>query len=198
MSASAFDSGYHTEVELRAMGFRQVGENVRIAKGCTIVGLENISIGSNVRIDGFCGIFANGEGFVHLGSFIHIGAWCYLAGGSGIVLEDYSGLSQGVKVYSRSDDYSGQYLTNPTVPEEYTGVKGGEVRICKHGIVGSGSVILPGVTVGEGVAVGALSLVLKSLDPWGIYFGCPVRRIRERSRELLRLEAAHCAERELI
>ncbi len=36
-----------------------------------------------------------------------------LSAGDGIVMEDFSGLSQGVRIYSRTDDYSGKFLTNP-------------------------------------------------------------------------------------
>jgi acetyltransferase-like isoleucine patch superfamily enzyme len=49
-------------------------------------------------------------------------------------------------------------------------------------------IILPNLTLGEGVSVGAHSLVTKSLDPWGIYFGCPVKKIKEREQGLLELE----------
>jgi galactoside O-acetyltransferase len=50
-------------------------------------------------------------------------------------------------------------------------------------------VILPKLSIGEGSCVGALSLVKKSLDPWGVYFGCPAKRLKDRSRRLLELES---------
>ena len=68
------------------------------------------------------------------------------------------------------------------------GAKHLQVRIGKHVIVGSGCVILPGVTLEDGVAVGALSLVTKSCKEFGIYAGNPARRIAERKRDLLVLE----------
>jgi galactoside O-acetyltransferase len=129
-------------------------------------------------------------GPVTIGSHVHIGAQCYLAGGAGIVLEDFAGLSQGIKIYSTSDDYSGRHLTNPTVPPAYLGVVRGSVRVARHAIIGAGTVILPGITVAEGCAVGALSLVRRSTEPWGIYAGAPARRVAERSRDLLLLETA--------
>ena len=79
-------------------------------------------------------------------------------------------------------------MTNPTVPQAYTGVTHADVFLGRHVIVGSGSVILPGVTLGEGVAVGALSLVHKNCEAFGIYSGNPVRRISDRKRDLLELE----------
>ncbi|MGP8153817.1 MAG: acyltransferase [Smithella sp.] len=184
-----FNPGYYNEEELSEFGFKSIGTNVQIAKHCTIIGLSNISIGSNVRIDGYCSINAAGNGWLDIGSFIHIGSWCYLSAGSGISMEDFSGLSQGVRIYSRTDDYSGHYLTNPTVPEKYTGIIHGTVTLKRHVIIGSGTVILPKVTIGEGSSVGALSLVTKSLDPWGIFLGCPAKRLKDRSQQLLDLES---------
>ena len=104
-------------------------------------------------------------------------------------MEDFSGISQGVRIYSRSDDYTGEYLTNPTVPAKFTGLTCGTVTLKRHVIIGSGTVILPNVTIGEGTSVGALSLVNRSLNPWGVYFGSPAKRLMDRSKKLLELES---------
>jgi len=80
-------------------------------------------------------------------------------------------------------------MTNPTVPEEYTNVLVADVFLGKHVIVGAGSVILPGAKLQEGVAVGALSLVIGDCEAFNIYAGTPARRIKERKRDLLELEA---------
>jgi galactoside O-acetyltransferase len=174
------DSGYYDEHDLKDEGFKALGQNVRIAKNSTVIGIENISIGNHVRIDGYCSVIAAFNGYVTIGPFIHIGACCALLGGAGIVIDDFCGLSQGVKIYSRDDDYSVRYLTGPTVPSEFRGGAAGEVILKRHVIVGSGSLIMPKVIIGEGSAVGALSMVNKNLDSWGIYAGCPARRIRNR------------------
>lgn len=183
-----FQTGFYNEKDLAHAGFKSLGVNVQIAKNCTIAGLDNISIGNHVRIDAGCTIFATGGGWLHLGSHIHIGGGCHLSAGDGIRMDDFSGLSQGVRIYSRTDDYSGRYLTNPTVPARYTGAKGGPVHLGRHALIGAGSVILPNLTIGDGCSVGALSLVTKSLDPWGVYFGAPAKRLKGRSKALLQLE----------
>ena len=179
--------GYFTEDELSQFGFLNVGNNVRVARNCVIVGQENVSLGNNVRIDGPTVLSAS-SGHIRIGSHVHIGGMCFLAGGGGIEMEDFTGLSQDVRVYSASDDYSGTALTNPTVPWRYLNLKVEAVRLERHVIVGSGTVILPGCTIGEGSSVGAMSLVTKNLDPWGVYFGTPVKRLKRRSKNLLRLE----------
>lgn len=182
-----FNPGYWTEGELMTFGFCKVGTNVRVAKNCTIIGMPNISFGDNVRIDGPT-VMSASSGYIKIGSHVHIGGMAFLAGGGGIDLEDFSGLSQGVRIYSTSDDYSGSALTNPTVPKEYLNVKIAPVHLGRHVIVGSGTVVLPGCTIGEGTSVGAMSLVTKSLEPWGVYFGTPAQRLRARSKRLLKLE----------
>lgn len=183
-----FDPGYFLENDLRKMGFKVVGENVRIAKTCTIIGLENIEIRDNVRIDGYCTLVAAGSGFIRLGSFVHIAGYCGLYAANGIIMEDFSGLSSGVRIYTATDDYSGKTLTNPTVPAKFTGVTHGPVALRRHAIVGTGTTILPNVTVEEGAAIGALSLVSKSTESWSIYIGCPAKKIKNRSMDLLTLE----------
>ena len=184
-----FETGYYNEVDLEGAGFKRIGRNVRIAKNCTIAGLENISIGDNVIIDAYCTIVAVDKGFLNIGSYVHIGGYCLLSAGDGIVFHDFSGLSQGVKIYSRTDDYTGKYLTNPTVPEQYTGLTKGRVEIQSYVVIGAQSVILPCVTIEEGTSVGALSLVNRNLPGWGIYFGNPLKKIGIRSKELLKHRA---------
>lgn len=188
-----FLPGYWDETDLARFGFKSVGKHVQVAKDCTIVGVQNISLGDHVRIDGPT-LLSAASGYIHIGSFVHIGGGCSLGGGGGITLEDFSGLSQGVRLYSVSDDYSGKTLTNPCVPARYKSVHAAAVTLGRHVIVGSNSVVLPGVTLGEGASVGALTLVSRSLEPWGVYFGTPARRLRARDRALLALETAFLAE----
>ncbi|WP_295472613.1 acyltransferase [uncultured Pseudomonas sp.] len=190
-----FDVGYYTEHELRDFGFKSLGSNVLIAKNCTILGLHNISIGNDVRIDGYTTIVAGDQGGLTLGSFIHIGGYSLLSAGAGITMEDFSGLSQGVRIYSRTDDYTGRFLTNPTVDPQYTGVTAGPVRLGRHVIIGSGTVILPNLSIGEGSSVGALSLVSKDLPEWGVYFGTPAKKLKDRKKDLLELEKDFLASR---
>jgi acetyltransferase-like isoleucine patch superfamily enzyme len=60
--------------------------------------------------------------------------------------------------------------------------------------VGSGTVIMPGVELGEGAAVGALSFVRRSVPAFKIVAGNPLRVLGDRGRELLDLERQYLAE----
>ena len=112
-SHNPFDRGYYGPEELRTFGFAAVGEDVRISKTCTIIGLPNITIGSHVRIDDKVTIIA-ASGRVSIGSYIHVGESCYLSAAGGITLSDFCGLSQGVRVYSVTDDYGGDATLHVT------------------------------------------------------------------------------------
>lgn len=180
---------FFSDAELFDLSFASLGENVKISRKASIYGASQISIGSNVRVDDFC-ILSAGVGGISIGSFVHIAAYSSLIGKERIELKDFSGLSARVSVYSSSDDYSGQWMTNPTIPDNFAGVKHAPVMIGRHVIVGAGSVILPGTTLEDGVAVGALSLIHGRCHEFGVYIGRPVKRVSERKRSLLSLEKA--------
>ncbi|CCP03994.1 O-acetyltransferase, putative [Erwinia amylovora Ea644] len=183
-----FNPGYFTEDELRDFGIASVGVNVRVARNCTIIGLANISIGDNVRIDGYSTITASGEGFLKLGSYIHLGGHSTILATGGVVMDDFTCISHGVRIYTTSDDYSGEFMTNPTVPAYLTRVTCETITLSRHVIVGSQSTILPGVQLAEGTAVGANSLVSHHTQPWSIYAGSPAKKIKDRKRNPLTLE----------
>ncbi len=176
-----------TTPELKAMGFASIGEDLRISAKASFHGCQRIHIGNHVRIDDFC-VLSAGSGGIELGDYLHIAVFSSLIGAARIQLGDFCNISSRVSIYSSSDDYSGEFMTNPMVPSEFTGVTHAPVVMGKHVIVGSGSVVLPGVTLHEGVAIGALSLVTQDCAAFGIYAGTPARRIRERQRNLLSLE----------
>lgn len=74
-------------------------------------------------------------------------------------------------------------MTNPTIPELFTGAIRKKVIIRKHVIIGAGTIIMPGVEINEGAAVGALSLINKNLEPWYIFAGIPCKVIRKRDKK---------------
>lgn len=183
-----FDPGYYRSDELRGFGFAAIGANVSIARNCTITGLANISLGDDVRIDGLTTIIAS-TGRLRLGNRVHIGGGCHFSCADDLTFGDISGTSQGVKIYTATDNYSGLAMAGPMVPRECTRPRRAPVHIGRHTIIGAGSVILPGAHVGEGSTVGALSLVTKPCAEWSMYFGIPAKRLKGRKRVVLDLEA---------
>ena len=164
--------------------FKTLGKNVLISDKVSIYDAENIEIGDHSRIDDFCVI----SGRVKIGNNVHITVFCNIAGGTeGVFIEDFSTVAYGCHIFSQSDDYSGETMTNSTIPSHFKSEIKKAVYIKKHCIIGTKSIIFPGVTLSEGTAVGASSLINKSTDPWSIYIGVPAKKIKERSQNLLSL-----------
>lgn len=178
---------FYSKEELTLLGLKCVGDNALISKKASIYNPSNIEIGDNVRIDDFC-VLSAGSGGIAIGNYIHIAVYSSIIGAGRVTLSDFCNISSRVSIYASNDDYSGDFMTNPMVPSEYTGVSHADVAIGQHVIIGSGSVILPGVTLEEGVAIGALSLVAKDCSAFTIYAGNPLKRIKERKRNFLALE----------
>ncbi len=178
---------FYSPEALHKLGFMSVGENVRLSTRASIYGASRISLGSHSRIDDFC-VLSAGDGGIDIGRNVHVAVMSSLIGKGHIKVGDFCNISSRVSIYSSSDDYSGEFMTNPTVSEEFTNVDHRGVTLNRHVIIGSGTVILPGVTVGEGVAVGALSLVAKDLESFSIYSGSPIKLLKSRSKRLLELE----------
>lgn len=170
------------------LGFADVGEDVTIWPMAKIVAPEVVSIGDSVVIDDF--VFIMGGKETSIGSFVHIASFVSVTGGGELTIEDFVGVSSGSRIFTGDDDYLGGSLTGPTVPYPYRKPIRSFVHIKRHVVIGANTVVLPGVTIGEGVAIGANSLVKEDCEPWTIYVGSPVKPLRPRPRDrILELEA---------
>jgi len=163
------------------LGFERIGQRVTIWPLAKIVSPERISIGDSVIIDDF--VFIMGGEKTIIGSYVHIASFTSITGGGEFIMEDFSGLSGGVRVYTGNEDYSGASMTNPTVPHPFRIPLRSSVKIKKHVIIGANTVILPGVVIGEGAAVGANSLITGDCEPWTLYVGSPARKLKTRPCE---------------
>ncbi|MDU4251698.1 acyltransferase [Pseudomonas sp.] len=181
---------FYSAEEIATLGFKRLGKNVRISRLASIYNHDQIEIGDHSRIDDFCVI----SGKITIGRNVHVAVFCNLAGGEpGITMEDFSGLAYGCNVFTQSDDYSGRTLTNPTVPDQYKKETKAAIVIGRHSIVGTQSIIFPGVHLAEGTSVGAMTMMTRDSEPWSVYFGCPGRKLKERKRDLLEMEAVYLA-----
>jgi galactoside O-acetyltransferase len=144
-----------------------------------IIGIDNIDFGKYVIIDDYVLIYAKER--IRIGSYVHIASFCSVSGGGEFVMEDFSGLASGCRIITGSDDFKGSGFGNPAIAETFRNVRQGKIHIGKFAIVGTNSVIMPNVTIGEGASVWAGSVVTKNLEPWGIYVGN--RRVGWRKKE---------------
>ena len=176
---------YLDQSELVGAGFKSVGKNVKVHTHANIYGLENIDLGDNSRIDDFALIVATGR--LKIGRYVSVHSHSFIGAKYGIEIKNFVTIAPGVKIFSSSDDYSGEQMTGPTVPVEKSGGDRGLIVIEDYVIIGAGTIILPDLTIKEGVSVGALSLVKTDLEPWSKYAGVPAVRIGDRRKKLLHL-----------
>ena len=174
--------GYLSEEEVSRMGFRHCGSGVMISDRAAIYDRHTITISDNCRIDDFC--LLSGE--LIIGPYTHLAPYAMLAGGeAGINIGKYVTIAYGVKVFSETDDYSGNGLVGSLVPRRLkTTLEKGTIFIGDFCILGTNSTIMPGARLEEGVAVGAHTLVKTNLEGWGVYCGVPAARLKNRSRRV--------------
>tara|TARA_R110000744_G_scaffold2846_1_gene11268 strand:+ start:689 stop:1246 length:558 start_codon:yes stop_codon:yes gene_type:complete len=178
---------FYSKENLNKIGFKKVGTHVLISDKCSIYNPENIEIGDNVRVDDFC-IISAGDGGITIGNHVHIACYVSLIGKALIEVCDFAGISSRSAIYSSTDDYSGNFLTGPTIPEEFTNVSHERVHIGKHCILGVNTVVMPGVKINEGAATGVFSLVKKDVEAFTIVAGTPLKILKKRNKKLLELE----------
>lgn len=167
----------YSKDELIGLGISAIGEDVQIDRSVRFFNPEYVEFGSRVRVDCFSIISASPAGVV-IGNNVHLAVGSYIfGGGANVTLEDFSGLSSRVCIYTSNDDYTSGALTNPTVPTSFRNVMTGPVVLQRYALVGSGSVVLPGVTIGRGASIGALTLVHKDVEPGSVVFGNPPRKL---------------------
>jgi len=176
-------SNIYTKEELISLGVKVYGNNINISKFANIYNPSNLILHDNIRIDDFTIISC--KGIVEIYNFVHISAQCFISSATKIIIGNFSAISVGTKIFGGCDDFSGEYLANPTIPHKYTNVKIGDILIGDNVIIGSNSVIMPDINISEGAVIGANSFINKNCDSWKIYAGSPIRFIKNRKQDCL-------------
>lgn len=144
-----------------------------------IIGLENIDFGKYVIIDDFVLIYAKEK--MTIGNYVHIANFASITGGNNLTIGNYAAISQGCRILTATDDFKEWGFGNSTIANEYRNIKSAPINIGDFCIVGANSVVLPGVTIGQGATIGANSVVTKDLESWSIYIGN--NKVGERNKE---------------
>ncbi len=167
------------------IGFKSIGQNVKISDKAVFYNPGGISIGDNTRIDDFC--LLSGDDII-IGKNVHLACYVSLIGKGKIELGDYSSVSFKGSVFSSSDPYDGSQMTNPTVPETVRTTYHKPVYIGRHVVVGCHSCVFPGVSIGDGSAIGAMSMVSKDIGVSAIAYGVPAKTKDIRLNNIFDLE----------
>ncbi len=156
-----------------------LGEGARVGKCVRVRRPERVRIGAFSIIDDFT--YISGE--VDVGRFCHVAPNVCLIGARGrIRMGDFAGIAAGSCVYASSSDYLEASLDYPSVPAEFHfGGTTEDVILGDHVLLGSHTVVLPGVVLPEGVATAAHTVLTKrQYEPWTLYGGLDGRRLARR------------------
>lgn len=145
---------------------------------------DHFVVGEGSIVDDYCYFSTQ----VEIGRYSHVAAGCHVAGGAARTFRfgDFSSLSAGVKVWCTSDDYVNDVvMLMPPGIDVKNHLITGDVTLGRCTAVGSNAVIMPDNDIPEGVAIGALAFVPArfAFDPWTVYAGTPIRKIRARNRD---------------
>jgi len=158
-----------------------VGQDVFISASVEIRRPQLISLGNHIAIDtGFyCTVAAS------LGDYIHIGPYVTIIGGAKgqLAMRGFNTIGTGCRLLCASDAFLGDGLVGIAPPEHRDKVIYAPIVFERFASLGTNTVIHPGVTLAEGCVVGSCSLVTKDTAPWTIYYGCPAKPIRPRTKE---------------
>ncbi len=144
----------------------------------------SIQIGDGVILDTFLDVYKQGKLFIDDYTFVgnsrifcannvFIGKGCWIADSVFIMDSDLHPLS------SKRRFEDAIKFSKGIFPDVYMGIPNAPVIIQNSVWIGVNSVILKGVTIGEGAIIGAGSVVTKDVPAWTIVAGNPVKVIRE-------------------
>jgi len=158
--------------------FASYGQGVVIYEPALILRPESVFLGDHVRIDSFTKI-EGGLGVV-IGRYVHVTSFCHLGIGGGLLeIGEGVGMGSGVKVLSGSNIEDGYYMSVAAPPDMYV-IKRNKTVVGRGAFLGSGSIIMPGVTVGEFAIIGAGAVVTHDVPARQVWVGNPARKLRDR------------------
>ena len=102
-----------------------------------------------------------------LGNSVDIGAFTYINAKKGVTMGDY------VQIGSNCSLYSISTIDN----------KEGNIILKKNCRVGTHSVVMPGVTIGENAVIGAFSFVNTDIPDNTLAYGIPAKKIRKLTKK---------------
>lgn len=177
--------------------FKNIGKEVNIFLPVAIMKPEMIWLNNNIIISEFA--YINGGLGLYIGNHVHIATHTSISGGGYCVMEDFSGISAGVRLITGSAMFNGEGLTSPTLPQKYQAVKRSYVIIKKHAILATNVIVHPGIIIAEGTIVASGSVITKDTEPWAIYMGIPAKKIKDRDRsKIIEWEKQVYEEQQLI
>ena len=110
-----------------------------------------------------------------LGDGVAVGWYAELDARGGITVGHDTNISSHVKLITGSHDINDPEFTADFLP----------IHIGHHCWIGTGAMILQGVSIGDGAVVAAGAVVCKDVEPWTVVGGIPAKKIQDREQSIL-------------
>jgi acetyltransferase-like isoleucine patch superfamily enzyme len=165
----------HGTGEINRTLFRRIGENVIFETGVLVFHADHIAVGSNVYVGHYSILKGYYKGEMVIGDDVWIGQQVFFHSAGGLFLGDRVGVGPGVQIitsFHREEGWNKPILESAL---EFAPVTVG--ADCDLGV---GSIILPGVTIGCGVQIGAGAVVTEDIPDYTVAAGVPAKVIRQR------------------
>lgn len=153
----------------------KLGKDVEIESSSSV---NNVRIGDNVRIAKRCSVFGAPDNLLEIGDCTYIGMNTLLNGfAAKLKIGSHVSIAQNVNIMVDSGPNA-----SPSMQRVFP-VEKKPVTIGDHVWIGTGVVIMPGVTLGDFCVVAANSYVNRSFDSFTIIGGTPAKVIRRFTEE---------------
>jgi len=162
----------HGTGQFNLSDFRSLGHNVVFEPHVLVFHPENIEIGDNVYIGHYAILKGYYKNRMIIGSGSWIGQQSFFHSAGGLTVGKNVGIGPGVKIITSFHTDEG--VEKPIL---HTLIEFAPVIIEDNADIGAGTVILPGVTIGQGVQVGAGAVVSRDLPPYAVAVGVPAKII---------------------
>jgi acetyltransferase-like isoleucine patch superfamily enzyme len=156
---------------------KSFGHGVQIGAGVGFKHLETFEVGDAVFIGAQAYLQGRFDGYCRIGDHVWIGPQSYFDARA-LVLEDYVGWGPGARVLG--SEHTGLPAGVPIVQ---TDLRIAPVVVRRGADIGTGAVLLPGVTVGENAIVGAGAVVVEDVPDNAVVAGVPARFLRFRDTQ---------------
>lgn len=152
------------------------GAGLNVGSGATFRHPETFTIGNGVFIGAQAYVQGRFDGRCVIGDHVWIGPQAFLDARD-LFFGDYVGWGPGAKILG-----SAHTGLPHDIPVVQTDLEIKPVRVEAWADIGTGAVILPGITIGKGAIVGAGAVVTRDVPAFAIVAGVPARLLRWRTQ----------------
>ena len=165
--------GFAVRQRLYRPFFQRMGKGVLVDPQVRIQGFSNISVDDFSYLGWGLELHAT-EGSIQIGKRCHLTGW--ILGHEGVSIGDY--VACGGSLLSATDSHhEGHRMAGSMIPMEQRNLRRGKIVVEKDAFISRQTVIMPGVTIGEGAVVAPFSTVVGKVKPWTVVSGTPARQI---------------------